>query len=379
MVYIIIFLLTFWCHFRFDFSNKNAAVKRLLYLIEFILLVLVVALRYRVGGDSLGYEDDYESINGWEELISFNLTTSDEGFLWYAFVSLCQFFSSKWVFVQIIHALIFNYAVFRFVKKHCGTPFLAIALYAVFNYLYFNTEILRASLAVAVFLLWGYDALLKKQWVKYFILSLISANFHIEGVILLLFPIAYIIGKHRINEIALIFTLIGAVLLLNFLKIDEMLFSLAQYYEAFESRVVLYTVEEEKNLNWLIAKIIEFIPVFICLWGTKYLDKDPDELSLLRGLLVFYTVVTVLTIYFPALFSRLIDAIRIIYVVAFADTLGNMRRKHMNSLYVVILVVALFCGGFMQYRSNVINIKYYPYHSVLQPQKEPQRELLFTN
>ena len=65
MVYIIILLLTFWCHFRFDFSNKNAAVKRLLYLIEFILLVLVVALRYRVGGDSLGYEDDYESINGW--------------------------------------------------------------------------------------------------------------------------------------------------------------------------------------------------------------------------------------------------------------------------------------------------------------------------
>lgn len=377
MIYFILILLTFWGYIQFDQKKKSESSKRVFYILEFIVLVLVVALRYRVGGDSIGYEDEYETLNGMEELLNYNYTTSSAGLLWYAFVAFCQSISSEWLFFQIMHALVVNVAVFRFVKKHCSKPFLAIALYTIFNYLYFNTEILRASLAVAVFLLWGYDALLEKKWVKFFILAFVSANFHIEGVVIFFFPLAYVLGKFKINELGLIAILLGAVLLLNVFKLDSFLFSLAQYSEAIEHRASLYSEIEEYNTNWLIAKVIVLVPVFLCLWGTKYLEKDPHTLSLIRGLLIFYTIISVFTIYFPAFFSRLIDAIRILYVVSFADILGTMKRKRMNALYIAVLVVALFCGGFMQYREHVINIKYYPYHSVLFPEKVPEREYLF--
>lgn len=378
MIYLFIILLTFFGYLRFDLKASREGSKKLFFYFEFLVLFLVVALRYRVGSDSLSYEDGYGTLNALEELRSYKFSTSNNGYLWYAFVAFCQSISKEWVVLQIVHSLIFNIAVFRFVRKHCDMPFLAIFLYSIFNYLYFNTEILRASLGVAVFLLWGYDALLKKKWGWYFLLAFISANFHIECVAIFFFPLAFIIGVSKISEVKLIFIMVGAVILLNVFKLDSFLFAFAQYSEAIEYRAGLYSVAIDQSTNGIIARIITLIPIFLCLWGTKFLEKDPNTAKLIRGLMIVYTIVSVLMLYYPAFFSRIIDALRILYVVTLADILGSIKRGKLNSLYIVVLLLALFCGGFMQYREPLINIKYYPYHSVLKPERVPQREMLFT-
>lgn len=377
MIYLFIILLTFIGYLRFDLNPTKGWEKKFYFFFEFVVLVLVVALRYRVGSDSLSYEDSYDSINGLEELRNYSFSTSTNGFLWYAFVAFCQSISKQWVVLQIIHSLIVNIAVFRFASKYCNMPFLAIFLYSIFYYLYFNTEILRASLGVAVFLLWGYEALLNNKWVRYFLFAFISANFHIECVALFFFPLAYFLGKTKINEIKLIVILLGAIVLLNVLRLDSFLFSFAEYSEALEYRANYYSVAILQNSNSIIARIIKLLPIFLCLRGIEFLDKDSNTTRLFRGLMIVYLVFSVLTIYHPAFFSRLIDSIRVIYIVVLAEILGALKKRRSSVLFVAFFIIVLFCGGYMQYREPLVNIKYYPYHSVLNPVREPQREFLF--
>lgn len=377
MIYLFIIILTLVGYLRFDLSTTKGWEKNFYFFFEFVVLVSVVALRYRVGSDSLSYEDSYDSINGLEELRNYSFSTSNHGFLWYAFVAFCQNISKEWVVLQVVHSLIINVAVFRFAKKYCTMPFLAIFLYSIFFYLYFNTEILRASLGVAVFLLWGYEALLNKNWIRYFILAFISSNFHIECVALFFFPLAFFIGKTKINEVKLIVILIGAIILLNVFKLDSFLFSFAQFSDALEYRAGHYSVAIQQNTNSIVARIIMLLPIFFCLWGTKFLDMDSNTARLIRGLMIVYMIFSVFSIYHPAFFSRLIDAVRVIYIVTLADILGSLKKRRSSVLYTALFVIVLFCGGFMQYREPLINIKYYPYHSIINPEREPQRELLF--
>ena len=379
MVYFIVILITFGCYLAFETKRNNSSKKTFFYIIEFVLLVLVAGLRYRVGGDSLSYEDDYATLDGLQEIRYYSFSTSQYGFLWYVFVAICQLISSDWVVLQVVHALIVNAAVFIFVKKHCHNPFLAIFLYTIFNYLYFSTEIIRASLAVSIFLLWGYDALLKKQWVKYFVIVVIAANFHIEGAAFALFPLAFVIGTARITEVRLIVFLIISIVLINVFRIDDMLYTLSAYSEAFDRRAGLYNVAVERTTNAIIVKFLSLVPIFICLWGTKFLNYDNHSLKLVRGLLILYALGSVLTFYFPSFFSRIIDGIRIIYVIAFADIIGALYEKRKTSLGALVLFLALFCGGYLQYREQETWFKYYPYHSVVNPVREPIREFWFTD
>ncbi len=376
MIYLVVLLFAFLCHYKLEQERSGKKTKQIFYFIEYIVLVLVAGLRYRVGGDSLSYEDDYMILDGIQELSYYNFATSEHGFLWYAFVSCCQFIHNEWVVLQILHAIIFNYAVFRFVSRYSNMPFLSIVFYLTFNYLYFNTEVLRASLGVAVFLLWGYDALLKKEWIKYLLLTFIASNFHIECVAFLLFPLAYTIGKCKINGGKVLIITVGAILLLSVLKIDTLLYSIGQYSEALMYRANSYGTAVDRNANGIIMKLILMAPVFICLSLCKYIKGDDEISKLNRGLVIIYFVMSILVIYFPVIFSRIINPLRIFYIVMLTNLLGYIKPK--KSLYAVLLVVSLFCG-FLQYREKEILIKYYPYHSIFEPIKEVRREFLFTN
>lgn len=374
MIYLFVIIFAYLCHYRFDKKRLTTKTKKIFYYLEYIVLVLVVGLRYRVGGDSLSYEDDYIILNGFRELTTYRISTSEHGFLWYAFVSCSQFISNEWVILQILHAIIFNYAVFKFVRKYSNMPFLAIFFYVIFNYLYFNTEILRASLGVAVFLLWGYDALLKKQWIKYVLLTFIASQFHIECIGLLLFPLAYLIGRYHINVVKMLILGLISVLILDFIKIETFLYYFAQFSDALMYRAAIYGQAVDRNTSGIIIKLMSMIPVFICVWLCKYMKEDDEISKLTRGLLIMYFIMSILVIYFPVIFSRIIDPIRICYVVTFANLFGKIRHNH--SLYIFLFSLTLL-GSYLPYIDKDILMKYHPYHSIFNPIKEARREFLY--
>ena len=102
-------------------------------------------------------------------------------------------------------------------------------------------------------------------------------------------------------------------------------------------------------------KLILMLPIFICLWLCKYIKEDDEFSKLTRGLIILYFIMSIFVIYFPVIFSRIIDPLRICYLVTLTNLLSELKRKQRKLLYTTLLSITLFCG-FMQYREKEILI-----------------------
>ena len=58
------------------------------YYLNLVVLVLLAALRYRVGGDTLMYMSVYDSFPKWDELKYFDFETAEYQPLWYVFTDM---------------------------------------------------------------------------------------------------------------------------------------------------------------------------------------------------------------------------------------------------------------------------------------------------
>ena len=110
--------------------------------IIWILFVLVAGLRYRVGGDSLYYQDIYPSFPLFKDLRNYGLYENGYGPLWYLFCATTKAIDTRFFIMQIIHALIINTAMVFFFNKYSRHLLACLLLYYVFYFLYFNMEIL---------------------------------------------------------------------------------------------------------------------------------------------------------------------------------------------------------------------------------------------
>src|SRR5690606_32632925 len=172
----------------FDFFG-NRIGKDFWWNFNFILLVALAGFRWEVGGDSLTYQNAYENnLLTLGEYFSGSIFTEgwEPGFVF--LMTLSKSLISEFWFFQIIHALIVNYVMFRFLRRYTTYGFLSLFIYYSFNYLYFNTEILRESLAICVFVMM-YEELKQKNIRKYYFLNIIAIAFHYSALILLIFPI----------------------------------------------------------------------------------------------------------------------------------------------------------------------------------------------
>lgn len=374
MVYAFVILLLVFCWYRFDVQH-DVSNRRFFYWLEFVVLVLVAGLRYRVGGDTLSYMDKYLSLNAEYEFLNYSFQYSSNGLLWYALMAICQKLSSSFILVQLVIAFFINYAFFKFADKHCSSPFLAVLLYSVFFFFYFNTEVLRATCVVSIFLLWGYDALCERKWVKYIILSLIAANFHIEGLFLLAYPLAFLLGKIRINVYKVFLLLILAIIVLfTFEQLPSISWFL-QYSEALEYRDGMYSILlQNRNVNYYLAKILFILPV---VWSMFSIGNQEDENTVLnKGLMIFYVFFMIQAINFPVYFSRFCDCIMPITIVVISNIIAEYRFTN-KPVAVALLAFSLFVGC-IQYRGETY-YKYFPYHSIFNPVEERMRENLFNS
>ena len=60
------------------------------YYLNLVVLILLAALRYRVGGDTLMYMSVYDSFPKWDELKYFDFETAEYQPLWYVFTAICR-------------------------------------------------------------------------------------------------------------------------------------------------------------------------------------------------------------------------------------------------------------------------------------------------
>lgn len=366
-VYIFLFIATAVFTAEFDFHEGNRIHKKVCYIILCALFIMLAGFRYKVGGDTIRYMDEYSSIIPLNHLKFKDLFGQQYMPLCYLLFSICKYINKSFYCLQFIHAAILNIILFRFVYRNTKYCFSAILVYLLWSYLEFNTEIIRESLAVCMVLL-GYEYLKRGKWYVYLVFCFISLGFHVSGIISFIVPLLL---RIKFNKTAVIFTILTTNLLyFLYLSAPQLLVYLDILGADSSQMLARYYQEDYDVQNWhaqalFFVKWILFLGIFYY-YARRY--KYPN-IKNIEGLLLVVICLAFMSRYSYAFYrfiNYLMPFVWIIVGTGYASTQFTPIGHNINKLLLVLSISAfsILCI----YSDNIITgkedlLKYFPYTS----------------
>lgn len=375
LIYIIVLLIFIFNAIKYD-RNSNSVRRKESLIFEFLLLVLVAGFRNKLGGDTYGYMDGWKYYPSISNIFNYGISFTNERYsaLWVLLSSICRSIIDSFYFFQFIHAIIVNGVFLWFFNKYSKNPFTCVVVYAIFFFFNYNTEILRAAIAVAVFL-FSYKYLEAKKLIKYYICCFVAIGFHTEAVITLIFPLSLLIKEYK-KPLLSVSTVI-AISIILMLSIDLTAFELIQQIQYGTLEEFLYTEKAELNLNGTIAysfKVIPFIMLFL-------LKKDGFRFYYLLSIFLL-----TMTYRYTVMFSRMMDFIYPLAIISFSDILNELRtlkiRYHLKRIALIWIILLQFSYSWSMFYFGDLNGRlsrresyklYFPYTSWLFDEENQER------
>ncbi len=359
MEYLIIFLIVIVLSVYNERLTHRSRIISLVFVCGYI--VLLMGLRYRVGIDTMNYMSSYGYTPEFKGFFDndFTETRFEPGYL--LLCALCRLVTKDFWLLQLVHALILNVCVFIFLYRRTQNPFTGIAIYFVLTWLYFNTEVMRESLAIAIFLL-NYENLKKQRWIAYYLLTLVSISFHYSALILWIFPFVRFI-KLNIWYITACILILIAMPWLESLSETMPILSVA-------NRMALYIENADiLNLNWRIASSIQllFSPIL-----SMIVYHNLHKKSEYRPYILFHILLGIGAFTIPIIFSRFTNYTQMFVVVYMACLSSEMKRKY----FLKVMLGFILLSSQLLYYYDMYK-RWYPYESIFTMRKNPERELLW--
>ncbi len=372
--YIIVLLVLLYGCIHYDVKGNLDTKNRWLYF-EWLVLVLLAGLRYKVGGDSIAYYNEFYS--QWPTLSEVGTYDNERyNILWIYFIAICKSIIDEFWFLQIVHAVIVNTVFFRFFKKHTTYIYTAILFYFILYFFRYNTEVLRASLAVCSFLI-GFEFLSKKKWIYYFTCCLVAYGFHSEAIVTFFFPLILPLQKIRITGFSVAMILAVTIVLLfsiNLIPFVGSLLGSGKFGEAFA-----YYSNTNANVSAIgyIYSFITQLPFIYMLWQYKYRESD-----IFKAFCILYVVAAIQSLNYTNLISRSMDFVYPLMLVLLMNTfrqplseITGIRKN--NNLLMAMMVFILLFGAVRYYSVDNHWLLFYPYYSIFNPVDVPLREQIF--
>lgn len=418
------------CVYAYDL-RRYVSLYKFSYWGFFVVLVVLAGLRYRIGTDSIVYENFYDQVPMLWELpgFKFDSTRFEPGFM--IFQSIAKTFSPDFMWLQFLESIVVNGVFFWFILRNTRHRFLCLTFYYIVLYLNLNTQVLREALAVALFLL-AWPSLRDGKWWLYYILTGLASFMHTSALFTLFLPIFclpgirefFIIGKRTYIILAVIF-LAGVFIQTKFSQV----FNLMAFTQRAIDRVNTYAKNEmgsgHLNIFGIIGTFVQFClyPLVALYFANAAfrLRNNKKKISLFRRskenranneagdisnerakelkkmktafdrrqmmvLLGVYLMVFSIPMF---IFRRYYNYFGIFGLAVTADWVFNrlvINRKYIRiktSLWCLILVPWFFYN-FYSYaapvnKSGTLKVyqTYYPYYSRLNPQVDPKREDIY--
>lgn len=370
MPYLIVFLLALLFAYQYDIK-KRVQGKETAYFMLFLSAVLVAACRYVVGGDTLRYMRYWEEYPIFGDGNIFYQARFDP--LWTLLNVACKSVCDDFIFFQFVHTIMLNgilfYGVFKKQEYFKRYRFTVVLFYFVYVYIYFNTEVLRESLAVAFFLL-GFPSLQEKKWGRYYIFAIIAFLFHSSAIVVFFFPFFKYIQYNKKNIIIVFLAVITTFLIFNDL-LEVLLLN--------EKMTVKYASYDDsyKNLN---GKIFDFIRYFVVIALLVYINdvKLKKRSAVYTILYVINAFIAAISIGNPAVGGRFYNYIWLLVIGYYVYVLYNVSYSKyfhiVRKRVVLLLVVCPLLFYYERYFRNdsivmsgvMSGFRYYPYISVFQ-------------
>lgn len=355
-------------------------------LLTFILFLLIVipAIRFRVGGDTLIYMDEYVDMPNLKQLTAYlSFYSGRYQYLWMLFVASLKSISSEFLLLQIVLSIIVNCSFFYAIKRETRYIFIALLLYFVHTYFYLNFEALRESLAICIFILFGLPFIRKRQWGHYGISVMIAYLFHDSAIILVALPFVY---NQKLNSRWILFLVVLAIFLISIYGNIEPYLRMLSLKNLSSERLFYIEKMDLFNVNYVIVKLgyrvlLPAYVFFVC-------QRNKIKTSI-DSFLMFYLIVGIISTCLPA-FGRLSDYQLFFSIVYFSEIIGQSKKTVKTIIpfpkflilvvFSALIYVRLVIGMFASTEDRVRDTHYYnlyvPYVTVFNPYYYPPRENL---
>jgi len=375
MIYLLVLLYLIFFLIQYDVLQKKARFK-FFYITALLIFILVAGLRYCVGLDSMNYSDSYFAMPKWFELGTFDFSSSRYDFLWIIFCAFCKLFSNDYYFMQFIHATIINSAYFFIIYKFTKYRFTALFFYYILGFLYLNTEIIRESLAIAVFL-FAISAFYNKKWINYYVVTTISILIHSSAIFTLFFPFLYKIKPNKYFAISLAVSFFVCILLWqNYEVFTKYFYFISDAERKVETYIVGGTVY---NLNGIIFAVFGrvIVPIIFIIYAktnTFVIKHSPFLwLYILLGIFIAYNSV---------IFERFQNYLFFPFIFFLVDFFAQLYKQQklrlvkisLFFLLITVPVVYRYSGRESRLIDTYFYQRYFPYYSILDKQNVNERE-----
>lgn len=303
------------------------------YYAQCLIFIMVAGLRNHVGGDTLGYMQDWESYPTIDNLniIHFVIFRYQPG--WIILNCLCKTFSPEFYILQIVISTFINISIFYIIQKYSPNKYFSVLIYLLLYYCYFNFEILRESIAVCIFL-FAFEKFYNKQWIKYYLLLIVGFLFH-DGIFL--FSILPFLHKFIVSDITIkkyIIISVIAIVFFNPIILSKFMFLLPGDRD--ENFMTGYGSMEIGSVAGLIRAIIT-IGIYIIISISSNLKNNKFILS---ALFIFISL-QIFGVFMPIFSIRISNYFKIYYSIAITIFLyGN--RDYICKYALILLLCFSF-------------------------------------
>lgn len=385
MIYIILLILLLLLSYEYDFLRHSLFMKHWVCIV-LLLFIVVAGFRYRLGGDTINYMEWFENVSSFSDW-SIDLQDYELGFVFIAV--FVKSVGGDFYLLQIIVASIFNIAIFLFFYRNSRSSFFMCLLLYFFLYYYFLCfEVMRESLAVALFL-YSSTYLSRSKYIQYYSICFVALLFHYSSLFLLLLPLCRGLKLNR-NVICLIFLLLICYTYLNQLfKELIVLFALnprlSHIVEVYTT-VEVYSEAGALNLKGYISQC--FVPIMALLFPLWYYKKYINSAHRYEFLIVTMAFTQASIIGIP-IFYRFTNYLFPFSLICMSEVLFFLMfriKQNVNRFFCIVTLILI--PYFFFYFMAVYNYKmygkyhkyymFYPYHSIFNERTCKEREYIYS-
>lgn len=354
MLYILLVVSSFLLLKSSTKKDKHRSNKQ--FFIICFLWIFVVGIRHHVGIDTINYETKYENTEGLN-VIQIMFFAGYE-FMWSLFMYVLHLFNLPFVYLQFVHAILFNILLFIFIKNVSTNPSVSLILFFIFLFFYFETEILRESLAVIVSLI-ALFLLYKKEktiiaYMIYYMLVILAILFHSSAIIMLGVPfvLKWFESKCILPKLLfiMVFILLFSTTIVN------------QFIDMFVTNAVVDKIEgyQERVIggNLLYLRIIEAFISIVVAWYYLKSKNEGKYYKMISAGVWLYAIFMIGACVMYGVFGRLINYFSIIYYIAIGELIVN-KVVHIRFIGRMYCFAMLILFSYQMVSPAINGLRYY--------------------
>lgn len=380
-VYIILLLMIIYYIIKYDIGKKKQVKIKESFYFCCIVLSLIAGLRYHIGSDTANYIEYFEEVPDlWDFFQLLDLQALSQP-LWFLSMSVLKTFFKDFLALQLLHALIVNLLIGKFIFNLCSKPFIALLAYYCCCWWNFNFEIMRESLCVAIYLNILYAYVNTNNIKRFTIFSLPLLFIHMFAFI----PIVLTIITHYVKYKYLLYVGFLATMLLFISLENDFITKLLLFSEGITSNSLADRVSSYADGdNYGFKKISILGSLFIIITSVIYpllVSKSKVIKDNYAKLLVLYAFVIILRMKL-LIFVRICNYWEIVLFV-FAINYIYTNKIAIKKLY----LIACFCYFILnrihtfltpqEFDNSKYDSRYIPFSSYLEKSINPTRESLY--